>query len=282
MNLALKTREHISVQRLEHTNSARPETHLASLLRAFQCHSLDDQSRAALMDRVDTKFILPMKSLPEFLTSLKDEYSILEQNGRRLFTYDTRYFDTPDKFFYRSHHNGKLNRNKVRFRHYIDTNTAFMEVKLKNNKDRTIKQRVPLDPANPDFSSTKQFLNQCLNDRIGHLESALVVKYQRITLMNKYSSERLTLDLFLSFKSAANDSQVNLPQIWVAELKRDRKACTSSFITLIKNQRISSVNFSKYCIGSVLTGNGTLKSNRFKPTLRQLARLTDIETLTQL
>ena len=282
MNIALKTRDYTHAQLPEYTNSVSPESSLTSLLRAFQCHSLDDQSRAALMDRVDTKFILPMKSLPEFLTSLKDEYSILEQSGRRLFTYDTRYFDTPDRFFYRSHHNGKLNRNKVRFRHYTDTNTAFMEVKLKNNKERTIKQRVPLDPTNPDFSSTKQFLNQCLNERINNLETALVVKYQRITLMNKFSPERLTMDLFLSFKSSANDSQVNLPQIWVAELKRDRKASNSSFIKLIKQQRISSVNFSKYCIGSVLTGNGALKANRFKPTLRQLARLTNIENIIQL
>jgi len=138
---------------------------LNSFLNAFACHSLDDQSSAALMDRVDTKFVFPMRSLLEFLVELRDDYTILEQNHRRIFAYETTYFDTPERLFYHSHHNGKLNRNKVRFRHYQDSNTGFMEVKLKTNKDRAIKKRMPLSPQNPDFSGTKKFLFQSLDIR---------------------------------------------------------------------------------------------------------------------
>jgi len=250
---------------------------ITSLLQGFKSHTLADQSNAALMDRVDTKFIIPMCLLTTFLTDLNDEYTILEQEGRRLFTYETTYFDTPDRYFYRSHHNGKLNRNKVRFRRYRDTNTAFMEVKLKNNKQRTIKKRMPLDASKPEFENAKQFLIASLQRHVNILETALFVKYQRITLMNKNSTERLTLDLSLSFKSSNVASHVSLPDMWIAELKRDRKACASSFLTLVKQQQLSPVSFSKYCIGSALTDNGKLKTNRFKPTLQKIGCLTNIE-----
>jgi hypothetical protein len=269
----------------ERTYQAKQKPHvvsnvaLTSLLKGFNSHSLADQSIAALMDRVDTKFILPMSSLTKFLSELKDEYTILEQAGRRLFNYETTYFDTPDRFFYRSHHNGQLNRNKVRFRHYRDTNTAFMEVKLKNNKQRTIKKRMPLDAVKPNFENAKQFLKESLHRHVSFLETALFVKYQRVTLMNKDSTERLTLDLSLSFKSLKVASHVRLPQMWIAELKRDRKACASVFLTMVKQQQLNPVNFSKYCIGSALTDSGKLKTNRFKPTLQKIVNLTNIERI---
>ena len=250
---------------------------MTPLLKRFKSHSLEDQSKAALMDRVDTKFILPMDSLTTFLTELKDEYTILDQNGCRLFTYETTYFDTPDRLFYHAHHNGQLNRNKVRFRHYRDTNTAFMEVKFKNNKARTIKKRMPVDAAMPNIESTKQFLKDNLHRQVSLLEPALLVKYQRVTLMNKDYTERLTLDLSISFQSSNDIPQVSLPQLWIAELKRDRKACSSSFLTLTKQQRLNPVNFSKYCIGSALTNSAQLKTNRFKPTLQKVGRLTSID-----
>jgi len=252
---------------------------ITPLLQGFKCHTLAEQSNAALMDRVDTKFILSMSLLKAFLTELNDEYTILEQEGRRLFTYETTYFDTPDRCFYRAHHNGKLNRNKVRFRRYHDTNTAFMEVKFKNNKQRTIKKRMPLDASKPDFKNAEQFLIANLQHQVRYLETALFVKYQRITLMNKNSTERLTLDVSLNFKSTNVASQVSLPGMWIAELKRDRKPYASSFLTLIKQHQLSPVSFSKYCIGSALTDSGELKTNRFKPTLQKISRLTNIEKI---
>ena len=164
-------------------------------------------------------------------------------------------------------------------------------MKLKTNKDRTVKKRMPLAPQEPDFSGTKQFLSQSLDQRISHLETALLVNYQRITLMNKHHSERLTLDLALSFNAFPHETsnpmlnsrlntkslEVSLPQMWVAELKRDRKASESSFSRLIKKHQIDPISFSKYCIGSALTNNGNLKTNKFKPTLRRISHLTKIE-----
>lgn len=260
----------------EKTNLS-PNHSLKSILFSFKRHSLEEQSSAALMDRVDTKFILPLSSLNDFLSALKDDYTVLDENGCRAFTYATTYFDTPDRDFYHAHHNGKLNRNKVRFRHYIDTNTAFMEVKLKNNKQRTQKTRIALNAVKPDFEKAQQFLQHTLHRDVRVLETTLLVNYQRVTLMNKNNTERLTLDLSLSFEATNTLSKVSLPKLWIAEFKRTKKTSDSPVLSRLKQQKIYPVKFSKYCIGMALTDRRTLKINRFKSVLNKIENITPID-----
>ena len=109
-----------------------------SILDTFQGHSLFEQNRAALMSRTDSKHLLPISKLHEFLCALTEDYSILNAFGRRIFNYQTTYFDDYKIRFYHEHHNGKLNRHKVRFRHYVESDNGFLEVKFKNNKKRKI------------------------------------------------------------------------------------------------------------------------------------------------
>ena len=117
---------------------------VASPLEGFRGHCLAEQMQARLMNRVDTKFLVPAYLLDACLRGLEHHYSILEIDGRRRFTYDTLYFDTPERQLYLDHHNGKLNRFKLRIRHYRETGDSFLEVKKKNNRERTIKNRLPL------------------------------------------------------------------------------------------------------------------------------------------
>ena len=116
----------------------------------FTSHGLDDLNAAKLMNRVDSKFILPISFLPEVLSQLTSHYSVLEINNNRISRYQNKYFDTPDMTLYNNHHNGRLNRYKVRRRRYVDTDTEFLEVKLKNNKKRTIKNRIKLANLIPE------------------------------------------------------------------------------------------------------------------------------------
>ena len=69
-------------------------------------------------------------------------YKVLTISGLRQGRYETRYFDTADYEMYTKHHNGKLNRYKVRFRTYVDSEMNFFEVKFKTNTGRTRKSRV--------------------------------------------------------------------------------------------------------------------------------------------
>ncbi len=238
-------------------------------LELFRPHTLASQSAGgkALMDRVDTKYLLPIHLLPEFLLQLNTDYSALQIGDHRIFTYETTYFDTPNRQFFRMHHNGKLNRHKVRYRHYVETATSFLEIKAKCNKKRTTKTRIPLDQAKPIQADISQFLHKHLGNRYPALETSLFVNYRRISLLNQGTAERLTLDFDLLFKRSGDEHAIELPKVFITELKQYRKNNNSPFLKFIKAHRSSPVSFSKYCIGNCLTDDGNLKTNRFKPTL---------------
>ena len=85
-----------------------------ALVDQFNTHSLEEQAVVNLADRTDTKFLLPARVLPRFLGSLGNDYTILQELGHRVFTYENTYFDTPAWDLYLHHHNGKLNRHKFR------------------------------------------------------------------------------------------------------------------------------------------------------------------------
>ena len=63
-------------------------------------------------------------------------YKCVEIENKRVSQYQTLYYDTKDMKLYNEHHNGHLNRYKIRHRTYVDSNLSFLEVKFKNNKGR--------------------------------------------------------------------------------------------------------------------------------------------------
>ena len=98
-----------------------------------------------LMNRIDTKFVFEIELLKKALQEIKEYYYILEIKGLRMSAYRSLYFDTDEFKFYYEHHNGKTNRNKVRYREYLESGLCFLEVKHKNNKGKTIKKRIKVD-----------------------------------------------------------------------------------------------------------------------------------------
>jgi hypothetical protein len=60
----------------------------------------------------------------------------------------------------------------------------------------------------------------------------------------------------------------------IAEIKQARLGPRSPFTHQLKQIGVRPGGFSKYCIGSTLL-NPTLKQNRFKPNLLQIASLGD-------
>lgn len=247
----------------------------STMLGAFAGHDLEEQAAAALMDRVDTKFLVPLDCLAQCLGGLSEHYTVLEVQSQRRMTYDTLYFDTPDRQLYRDHHNGKLNRMKVRIRHYRDSDSAFLEIKRKNNKGRTIKERRPLDvyPGGGRRGGTE--LEQILQDLLGlsatRMSPALFVHYRRTTLMNRDTCERVTVDTDLAFLSALNAKRRALPGLAVVELKSSFLLPDSPLGVRLKSLGYRPVAFSKYCVGMALLAPEQVKTNRFKPVLGKLS-----------
>lgn len=252
-------------------------------LGLFNSHSLHDLNAAKLMDRVDSKFILPIAFLPDVLNQLQHHYSVLEIDNSRVSSYQNKYFDTPNMALYNNHHNGKLNRYKVRRRRYVETDTEFLEVKLKNNKKRTIKNRIKLSESATEVERCSQFIDQQiqLNDHLtnndnlcfDNLDVSQQSGYKRIALANEAAAERLTLDFDLWYQAVKSKNKVKLPGFFIAELKQAKKSKNSPFYQMMSANNISPMAFSKYCIGCAMLYKSSLKSNRFKPILNHIEKL---------
>ena len=224
-----------------------------------------------LMNRTDTKFIFPANRLPAILKAIGHHYFALQIGSERLASYKTLYFDTPDFHNYIMHHNGKLNRFKIRIRHYVNSNLFFLEEKFKNNKGHTIKKRIEVSGFKTKFSKKeKDFIWQytALNPNI--LEPKLLNHFQRITLVQSTNKERITFDIRLRF-SDNKQQNIQLQNIVIAEIKKD--AGTRSVMEqLFRREHIHPLGFSKYCTG-IASLYPQIKQNRFKYKLSQIKKI---------
>ncbi|MEM8501042.1 MAG: polyphosphate polymerase domain-containing protein [Pseudomonadota bacterium] len=223
------------------------------------------------MDRVDSKYLLSIDALLKGLSQLNQDYTALEIDSNRVFTYQNTYFDSNNMNYYLQHHNGKLNRHKVRYRRYKETNTEFFEVKFKTNKRRTMKERTQLNASTSAESASQNFVRSLLPDsEVAKLAPVLHVNYRRITLNHKRARERLTVDFDLRFSRVGSSHQTRLPDLAIAENKHYGKPEKTAFQTFVKSNAFRDSSFSKYCIGCCLTAEEPLKMNRFGPILRRV------------
>jgi hypothetical protein len=237
------------------------EADTLSALGSFDSHNLAEQRAVDLPNRTDSKYLFPVKLLPRFLAEVCADHTVLQTDQHRIFTYENTYFDTNDWATYNAHHNGKLNRYKYRFRRYLETDMSYLEFKLKNNRNRTVKTRTRWHSEKPI---------EVMQDKVA-VEPSLYVNYRRISLWNRATDERLTLDFDLRWCRPGQDNEVCLQHLFIAELKRDGKVSGSPFLRVAKNYGYRPNAMSKYCIGLCLTDDGALKQNRFKPLLAKLS-----------
>ena len=243
---------------------------IKNCLIPFKKVSLADLDRVKLMNRIDLKYCLHINQLPAILDEIKTDYFILEMNGETVFDYDNTYFDTTDDQMYLSHQNGKRNRYKIRVRNYIDSNLNFLEIKFKNNKGRTIKDRVAKEEFIPEFTKDEQiFLEKTCPFDGNQLEPKINSYYKRFTLVNVGFTERVTVDIFPGFRNP--EKEVTLNNMVIIEIKLDKSNVTTLITKVLQTHKISRNGFSKYCIGrSLLEDN--IKKNNFKPLLLNLRK----------
>ncbi len=239
------------------------------ILQRFAPINLDEMDGVKLMNRTDTKYAFNVNRFETVLSEILDNYRVLEVEGKRLSRYKSLYYDTPGFNLYHKHHNGELNRYKIRHRTYVESNIGFLEVKFKNNKGRTIKDRIKRVEVPFSWESdTTGFLNKILPFEPQTLKPAIWVNYNRLTLVNKSGAERLTIDLNLEF--VKDDSSKTLNSLVIAEVKQDKRKA-SPFITVMKKHHIREGSISKYCMGVALTCK--VKKNNFKRKLLTLKRI---------
>jgi hypothetical protein len=234
--------------------------------------SLEEMDKVKLMDRTDVKFILPFSQLEGILHNISGNYRVLTIKGERVFSYRTDYFDTPELSMFFDHHNGKLNRFKIRHREYVESKLNFLEVKFKSNKGRVIKDRIIHDQL--DQRHFSGFIARHTPYNPKHLNRSVTNHFNRFTLVDTGMKERVTVDFNLSFTDASQRASLN--GLVIIEVKQDRVDKDSNIFQVLKTNKVRPAAISKYCIGISLL-NSQPKTNNFKSILLKINKISHVE-----
>ena len=245
-------------------------TPLSEIIQSYESVGLKEMDRVKLLTRKDTKYVLNNEKIQYILEQVKDDYFMMEINDFRHMKYKTLYYDTPDYRLYTLHHNGKLNRYKVRSRTYVDTNASFFEVKFKGNKSNTVKTRYSVDQINEHFD---QEANEFIQDKTlidpTTLQPAMWVYYKRLTLVSRKFDERVTIDTDLTFEFEGKEKVMD--GLVIVELKQDKFTKASRISEVLRDMKIENSGMSKYCLG-VASLIDDVKKNNFKPKMLKIEK----------
>ena len=226
--------------------------------------------RAALQTRVDRKYILRSEEWQSVLGSLDTEPSVLDIDGRRSFRYASTYYDTPDLLSFRAAAHKRPRRYKVRTRHYLDSGTAAVEVKLRSRSGRTAKSRQWLDsdaqvglaelPATAEaFVASFELVGETAQD----LTSVLTTSYERVTLVT--ADARVTVDQQVA-AADVRGVRMDYGDFLIVETKAAGRAGVVD--RALWENGIRPTPVSKYCT-SLAALRPELPSNRWSRTLRR-------------
>ncbi len=247
--------------------------YIEELLLPFSKIGLGDMGNVRLMDRVDTKFVFTTTELESILPLLNEHYHVVEINDKCICSYESLYYDNDELDFYHDHHKKRLNRVKIRYRKYLDSDLSFLEIKHKF-KGRTNKMRIQSEDLHMELPLEHQeFIDDSVDlSFVEKLIPTLVNNYKRITFVGKEFPERLTLDIDLSFSKDTQFADLNY--LVIAELKQNKVSRKSPFFSIMKQRQIRPFRLSKYCMGIIqLSDKADLKTNRFKKKILQIDKL---------
>ncbi|MFT3970164.1 MAG: polyphosphate polymerase domain-containing protein [Micropruina sp.] len=182
-------------------------------------------AEAELLTRFDRKYLLRAPQASALLGGLDPRTRVLAIDGRSRFNYQSVYFDTPGLVSYRQSVHGRRRRFKVRTRSYLDSGQAFLEVKVRGDREVTVKERIVHDSAGPDelTGPGRRYAEESLDRHgldgsvAGDLTPSLVTRYRRATLVPPEPDVRVTVDTDLTWIEGHN--ALSLPGLVVIETK---------------------------------------------------------------
>lgn len=243
---------------------------IEKVLGPFERLGLNDFGDGRFAERRDRKFPCHIEEIVHVVEGLQDDYDLITPNDETISSIGTLYFDTPHYDFFADHHRGKGSRLKVRFRKYPDTETSFLEVKKKSVKGLTLKERIITDfEADQISKEMREFLADNGISTSEELKAVLEVKYRRFSFISKDRTERFSIDFEVTYNNSHGEGDFG--DLAIIEVKQPRLE-TTPIVKKIRENRIREASLSKYCL-SLTSLNPDLKSNRFKPALRNLQAL---------
>ena len=246
------------------TLQPRLRADLLDVLAGFSPVDLEQLDHAQLHDRIESKIVLRSSILPDALRKLATDYFVLEHLADRIQGYANQYFDSAELRSYHEHHNQLGRRLKVRYRTYENSAMTFFEVKRKI-AGRSVKERQLSTPPDGGLRcGDARFFAERTGWDPDAVVPSLTVDYQRILLVKRDFSERVTIDLELRFCNGTTSATPS--GLAICELKQPRLDRRSPAMAAMKRRPET---FSKYCIG-MASCDPTLRRNRFKAVFRTL------------
>ncbi|WP_250446082.1 polyphosphate polymerase domain-containing protein [Actinotalea sp. C106] len=250
---------------LHHVLGALPPVGLEDLL-----------DQAALQRRMDRKYVLPVAAAAELVEGLgsAEDAQVLEIAGRRTFGYSSIYLDTAELDCFIQAARRRPRRFKVRTRTYLDAAECWLEVKTRDRRGWTVKNRTShaLDDRHVLTSGGRAFVRQVLAE--AHIEeqdldlaAALETAYRRSTLYLAASGSRLTVDTSLRCATEHDGTPVeaHLEGHAVVETKTDGRPSAAD--RLLWSHGYRPVRISKYGTGLAAL-RPDLPSTPWRPLLK--------------
>lgn len=223
-------------------------------LAQFAPISLEDLTvRAELLRRFDTKYIVPLQRIEDVYDALSDSTLILENDGRRVTSYVTAYFDSEDLHTYFDHLKKRRKRFKIRTRYYAESTNGFLEIKIKMPRGQTQKVRWPLDVSQAGSMLSdehRELLNEALQSSLyqplsHQYRQTLTTTFSRTTLFDPATLERITIDFDLLASSDGASVELGHRHA-IIEIKSPTQVGHAHRI--FTQLGIRPVSVSKYCI----------------------------------
>lgn len=239
-------------------------------LKRFKRIGLEEFGDNRFTERIDRKFPISISEISAVIEGLEDDYDLITPADQEISTIESHYFDTPDYAYFKAHHRGRGRRHKVRFRVYPQTQSAFLEVKRKTPKGKTLKRRIKSGFGHSILNGDHRgFLTKIGISESHYIMPVVEISYKRLSFISKDQSERFSVDFAVEFSDG--DREGNFGSMAVIEVKQDRLQ-TTPIIKKLREMRIKESSMSKYCL-SMCRLHPELKANRFKPVLRNLQEL---------
>lgn len=244
---------------------------LQHLFAQFPMCSPSHADGVLLTQRIESKAILRVNQLPDFLNTLQPHYQLVADTPQTACrAYRTDYYDSPGFDLYLDHHNRRPRRTKVRRRHYPGGGSCWLEVKYSGEAEQVLKKRQQCSSQGVGLDRSElNFVKPFLTFSPEALSPVINSQYTRFTLLAMNRAERITVDLGLVFSN--NLQQHTLHGLCVVEVKHQAHDFSEALHSLKKSgHRLRGL--SKYCLG-INYLYPSLKKNNFLPRLRLIERL---------
>lgn len=248
---------------------ASPAALLGSVSRLAPLTLDDVLATAELQTRTDRKYVVPMSLLEAVLDELAGDLQVLEIDDRRVFRYESVYFDTPGLTAYHQHAHGRRRRVKIRTRAYLDSGQCLLEFKSVGSRGQTVKERhpVPLSSRHrleaPALALARDSVGHCIaTDELG---SVLTIGYRRATLVDAVRGARVTCDVALEFRDSVGRCVGPMADLVVLESKT--AGPEAPIDRTLRRLARRPVALSKYCVGMAVL-DPRLPANRWNRELR--------------